>query len=111
MEQDKRIEAWARELAEVRSGMEGLGPIAVGTLSASRKKYRTKDGTERVCRDSAVLKFAGPGKGLTVRIPRDREKIVRKLLGNGRKWRELSRRYMALSSRLAVYGALKKNCS
>ena len=39
--------------------MEELGPIAVGTLSSSRKKYRTKDGKEHVCGDSAVLKFAG----------------------------------------------------
>ena len=36
--------------------MEELGPIAVGTLSSSRKKYRTKDGKEHVCGDSAVLK-------------------------------------------------------
>lgn len=111
MELDKRIEAWGRELALVRSRMEELGPIALGTLAKSRKKYRTKDGRERVCDDSAVLKFAGTGKGLTVRIPKDREGAVRKLLENGRIWRGLSRRYMQLSSRLAVYGALKKNFS
>ena len=111
MELDKRIEAWGKELALVRSRMEELGPIAVGTLSSSRKKYRTKDGKEHVCGDSAVLKFAGSGKGLTVRIPRDKEKAVRKLLENGREWRKLSKKNMQLSSRLAVYGALKKNCS
>ena len=111
MKRDKMIEAASKELAEVRSHMEELGPIAVGTLSASRKKYRTKDGKEHVCGDSAVLKFAGAGRNLTVRVPRDKEKIVRKLLENGRQWRALSKRYMLLSSQLAVYGALKKNCS
>ena len=59
MVDEKRIEAMSRELADVRSRMEELGPIAVGTLARSSKKYRTKDGREHVCADSAVLKFAG----------------------------------------------------
>ena len=111
MVDEERIEAMQKELAGVRSRMEELGPIAVGTLARSSKKYRTKDGKERVCADSAVLKFSGSGKNLTMRIPKDKERIVRTLLENGRKWRELSKRHLLLSSQLAVYGALKKNCS
>lgn len=108
MDREKMIDGWGKELARVRSQMDELGPIAVGTLSRSTKKYRTKDGAEHTCSDSAVLKFAGAGKNLTVRVPGDKEKAVRKLLENGRKWRELSKRHLQLSSRLAVYGALKK---
>ena len=108
MDVEKRIEALGKELARVRSRMEELGPIALGTLSASKKKYRTKDGREHVCKDAAVLKFAGAGKNLTMRIPKDKEKLVRKLLENGRAWRELNKRYLLLSSQLAVLGALKK---
>ena len=108
MDVEKRIEAMGKELVLVRSRMEELGPIALGTLSASQKKYRTKDGREHVCKDAAVLKFAGAGKNLTMRIPKDKEKIVRKLLENGRTWRELNKRYLLLSSQLAVLGALKK---
>ena len=108
MDVEKRIEAMGKELVLVRSRMEKLGPIALGTLSASQKKYRTKDGREHVCKDAAVLKFAGAGKNLTMRIPKDKEKIVRKLLENGRTWRELNKRYLLLSSQLAVLGASKK---
>ena len=108
MDVEKRIEAMGKELVLVRSRMEELGPIALGTLSASQKKYRTKDGREHVCKDAAVLKFAGAGKNLTMRIPKDKEKVVRKLLENGRTWRELNKRYLLLSSQLAVLGALKK---
>lgn len=108
MDGEKKIEAWQQELITVRSGMEEMGPVVIGTISSSRKKYRTKDGEERVCGDTAVLKFAGTGKNLTVRIPKDKEKLVRKMIDNGRKWRDLNKRYILLSSRLAVYGALKK---
>ena len=108
MDVKKRIGAMSEELVRVRSRMEELGPIALGTLSASQKKYRTKDGREHVCRDAAVLKFAGAGKNLTMRIPKDKEKVVRKLLENGREWRELNKRHLLLSSQLAVLGALKK---
>ena len=111
MDVEKRIEALGKELARVRSRMEELGPIALGTLSASQKKYRTKDGRVHVCQDAAVLKFAGSGKNMTMRIPKDKEKVVRMLLENGRTWRELSKRYLMLSSQLAVFGALKKNYS
>ena len=41
MVDEKRIEAMSRELAGVRSRMKELGPIAVGTLARSGKKYRT----------------------------------------------------------------------
>ena len=109
MDGEKKIEAWQQELITVRSGMEEMGPVVIGTISSSRKKYRTKDGEERVCGDTAVLKFAGTGKNLTVRIPKDKEKLVRKMIDNGRKWRDLNKRYILLSSRLAVCGALKKN--
>ena len=108
MDGEKKIEAWQQELIMVRSGMEEMGPVVIGTISSSRKKYRTKDGEVRVCGDTAVLKFAGTGKNLTVRIPKDKEKLVRKMIDNGRKWRDLNKRYILLSSRLAVYGALKK---
>lgn len=74
MDREKMIDGWGRELARVRSQMDELGPIAVGTLSRSTKKYRTKDGAEHTCSDSAVLKFAGAGKNLTVRVPGDKEK-------------------------------------
>ena len=40
MDVEKRIEAMGKELVRVRSRMAELGPIALGTLSASRKKYR-----------------------------------------------------------------------
>lgn len=108
MDGEKKIEAWQQELIMVRSGMEEMGPVVIGTISSSRKKYRTKDGEVRVCGDTAVLKFAGTGKNLTVRIPKDKEKLVRKMIDNGRTWRDLNKRYILLSSRLAVYGALKK---
>ena len=108
MDCEKKIEGWQKELSRVRSAMEELGPVVIGTISSSRKKYRTKDGKEHVCGDTAVLKFAGTGKSLTVRIPKGNEKLVRQMIANGRKWRELSKRHMLLSSQLAVYGALKK---
>ena len=108
MDGEKKIEAWQQELIMVRSGMEEMGPVVIGTISSSRKKYRTKDGEVRVCGDTAVLKFAVTGKNLTVRIPKDKEKLVRKMIDNGRKWRDLNKRYILLSSRLAVYGALKR---
>ena len=108
MDMEKRIADTTKELAGVRARLEALGPIVVGTISSSRKKYRTKDGKERHCADSAMLKLAGGGAGSTLRIPADKEKLVRKLIGNGRKWRELNKRWTLLTSRLAVYGALKK---
>ena len=84
MDVEKRIGAMSEELVRVRSRMEEFGPIALGTLSANQKKYRTKDGREHVCRDAAVFKFAGAGKNLTMRILKDKEKVVRKQLENGR---------------------------
>ena len=109
MVDEKKLEEMSKELSSIRLQMEALGPIAMGTISKSSKKYNTKDGREHVCADSAVLKFAGTGKNLTMRIPKDKEELVGKLLENGRKWRELSKKHMLLSSQLAVYGALKKN--
>jgi len=111
MDQEKRIKAMSKELLTVRSRMEELGPIVLGTMSRSTKKYRTKDGQEHVCADSAVLKFSGAGVGSTVRIPRESEKSVRKMIEDGKKWRALNKRWVLLTSRLAVCGALKKSCS
>ena len=108
MDREEMIVGMAKELAKVRSDMEGVGPIALGTLAASSKKYRTKDGKEHKCRDMSVLKFAGSVTNRTMRIPADKEKIVREMLENGRRWRELNKRYIMLMSQLAVYGALKK---
>ena len=53
MDGEKKIEAWQQELIMVRSGMEEMGPIVIGTISSSRKKYRTKDGEVR-CRKRFV---------------------------------------------------------
>lgn len=111
MDQEKRIKALSKELVGVRAKMEELGPIVLGTMSRSTKKYRTKDGKEHVCADSSVLKFSGAGEGSTVRIPKESEKAVRRMVENGRKWRALNRRWVLLTSRLAVLGALKKSCS
>ena len=108
MERDEMIAGMTKELAKVRSDMERMGPIALGTLARSSKKYRTKDGKEHKCRDMAVLKFAGSGAGRTMRIPADKEKIVGEMLENGRKWRDLNKRCIMLMSQLAVHGALKK---
>ena len=38
MDGEKKIEAWQQELIMVRSGMEEMGPVVIGTLSSSRKK-------------------------------------------------------------------------
>jgi len=54
MEQEKRIKALSKELLTVRSKMDELGPIVLGTISRSTKKYRTKDGKEHVCVDTGT---------------------------------------------------------
>ena len=106
MDGEKKIEAGQQELSMVRSGREERGPVVIGTISSSRKKYRTKNGEVRVCGDTAGLKVAATGKNLTVGSPKEKEKLVRKMIDNGPTWRDLNKRYILLGSRLAVYGAL-----
>ena len=106
---EKEIDALRRELVTVRSRMEEIGPMVFGTLAASHKKYRTKDGKERICRDSPVLKFAGATVKSTVRIPPDKAKSVQAMIANGREWRILNKRHLLIVSQLSVLGALKKN--
>lgn len=108
---DKEIEKMRRELSQVESAIEEIGPIVVGTLSRSRKKYQTKDGKVHYCEDSAMLKLSGARSHATMRIPREREGAIRELIANGKKWMGLNKRLIELTSRLAALGALKKNCS
>ena len=60
---EKEIEELRKELVQVRSSMEAIGPMVFGTMAPSRKKYRTKDGKERFCADSAGAQVRQPAGG------------------------------------------------
>ena len=107
----KTPEAAQKRLDAIRSEMEGLGPIILGTLSKRTQTHTLKDGTKKKGPATSSLKLAGTGNRVTMRIPRSCEKLVAKMVSDGKKWAELDRECRVLMSYLAALGALKKNCS
>ena len=101
-------EAAQKRLDAIRSEMEGLGPIILGTLSKRTQTHTLKDGTKRKGPATSSLKLAGTGNRVTMRIPRSCEKIVAKMVSDGRKWLALDKECRVLMSYLAALGALKK---
>ena len=97
-----------KRLDAIRSEMEGLGPIILGTLSKRTQTHTLKDGTKRRGPATSSLKLAGTGNRVTMRIPRSCEKIVAKMVSDGRKWLKLDKECRVLTSYLAALGALKK---
>ena len=104
----KTPEAAQKRLDAIRSEMEGLGPIILGTLSKRTQTHTLKDGTKRKGPATSSLKLAGTGNRVTMRIPRSCEKLVAKMVSDGKKWVELDRECRVLMSYLAALGALKK---
>ena len=104
----KAPEAAQKRLDAIRSEMEGLGPIILGTLSKRTQTHTLKDGTKRKGPATSSLKLAGTGNRVTMRIPRSCEKLVAKMVSDGRKWLALDKECRVLTSYLAALGALKK---
>ena len=104
----KTPEAAAKRLNAVRSRMEAFGPIILGTLSKRTQTHMRKDGTKRTGPATSSLKLAGTGNMVTMRIPRKCEKLVEKMVADGKKWLELDKEFRVLTSYLAALGALKK---
>lgn len=104
----KTPEAAQKRLVAIRSEMEGFGPIILGTLSKRTQTYTLKDGTKKKCSATSSLKLAGTGNRVTMRIPRSCEKLVEKMVSDGKKWLELDSECRILMSYLAALGALKK---
>ena len=104
----KTPEAAQKRLDAIRSEMEGLGPIILGTLSKRTQTHTLKDGTKRKGPATSSLKLAGTGNRVTMRIPRSCEKLVAKMVSDGKKWVDLDRECRVLMSYLAALGALKK---
>lgn len=104
----KTPEAAQKRLDAIRSEMEGLGPIILGTLSKRTQTHTLKDGTKRKGPATSSLKLAGTGNRVTMRIPRSCEKLVAKMVSDGRKWLALDKECRVLTSYLAALGALKK---
>ena len=57
----KTPEAAQKRLDAIRSEMEGLGPIILGTLSKRTQTHTLKDGTKRKGPATSSLKLAGTG--------------------------------------------------
>lgn len=102
-------EAAQKRLDAIRSQMEGLGPIILGTLSRRTQTHTLKDGTKKKGPATSSLKLAGTGNRMTMRIPRPCENLVAKMVSDGRKWLALDKECRVLTSYLAALGALKKN--
>lgn len=101
-------EAAQKRLDAIRTEMEGFGPIILGTLSKRTQTHTLKDGTKKRGPATSSLKLAGTGNRVTMRIPRSCEKLVEKMVSDGRKWVELDKECRILTSYLAAQGALKK---
>ena len=101
-------EAAQKRLDAIRTEMEGFGPIILGTLSKRTQTHTLKDGTKKKGPATSSLKLAGTGNKVTMRIPRSCEKLVEKMVSDGRKWVELDKECRILMSYLAAQGALKK---
>ena len=104
----KTPEAATKRLNAVRSQMEAFGPIILGTLSKRTQTHTLKDGTKKKGPATSSLKLAGTGNMVTMRIPRKCEKLVEKMVADGKKWLELDKECRVLTSYLAALGALKK---
>lgn len=104
----KTPEAAQKRLGAIRAEMESFGPIILGTLSKRTQTHTLKDGTKKKGPATSSLKLAGTGNKVTMRIPRSCEKLVEKMVSDGRKWVELDKECRILMSYLAALGALKK---
>jgi len=101
---DKEADKIEREMDEIVRAIRALGPCLEGSLKENAKaKYVKKDGTVSEYPTPPILQYrAGPKKRGYRRIPRGKVGEVRRLLENGRRYRELASRYEALSARLAL---------
>jgi hypothetical protein len=101
---DRDADGIEREMDGIAREILALGPCLEGSLKENPKtRYVKKDGTVSEYPTSPILQYNdGTGKRRYCRIPRDKVGEVRRLLENGRKYRELASRYEKLGARLAL---------
>jgi hypothetical protein len=97
----KKIE---QEMNETLKSIRALGACLEGSIKENaRAKYVKKDGSVSHYPTAPILQYRiGPKKRGYRRIPAARVEEIRRLLENGKQYRELADRYEALSARLAL---------
>ena len=103
------IQDIADELARITTEAESIGPYLEGNLLKNKKtKYTRKDGTVSEYPTSPVLQYkVSKGKRKSKRIPKEKVRIVERMLKAGIKRKELMSRHRELSAMLAL--DFKKN--
>lgn len=97
-----------KRLGEIRKEMAALGPVLFGDMSAKTQSYRKVDGTVSRQKAQSLFRFAKTGGKMTMRIPSETEKAVRKMIVNGKKYTTLREEYERILTALSLEGALKK---
>jgi hypothetical protein len=97
-----------KRLGDIRKEMAALGPVLFGDLSAKTQSYRKVDGTVSRQKAQSLFRFAKTGGKMTLRIPSEAEKEVKKMIVNGKKYTTLREEYELILTALSLAGALKK---
>jgi hypothetical protein len=97
-----------KRLGEIRKEMAALGPVLFGDMSAKTQSYKKVDGTVSRQKAQSLFRFAKTGGKMTMRIPSEAEKAVKKMIVNGKKYTTLREEYERILTALSLEGALKK---
>jgi predicted DNA binding CopG/RHH family protein len=97
-----------KRLGEIRKEMAALGPVLFGDMSAKTQSYKKVDGTVSRQKAQSLFRFAKTGGKMTMRIPSEAEKAVKKMIANGKKYTTLREEYERILTALSLEGALKK---
>jgi hypothetical protein len=95
-------------ISEIVAEMHSITEFAEGSISSSSNSYPVKDGTRRKAKPHWKFQSLGPrGKRKYKNIPAALVPRVRKLVENGRRYRELEKEYSRLVTEESL-AALKK---
>ncbi len=104
MNSDAEAREIEQEMKETIKSIQALGACLEGSLKENAEaKYVKKDGSVSKYPTAPILQYRiGPKKRGYRRIPASRIGDVRRLLKNGKRYRELAGHFEMLSARLAL---------
>jgi len=96
-------------IRELREEAACIGPMIDGCLQTKRNRVENKDGKVHVSPAHHQVQYRGAdGKTRWKSVPARHLAEVRRLIGNGRRYRRIERAYAALASEAALGGLGEK---
>lgn len=104
MSSDAKAHEIEQEMNATLKSIQALGPCLEGSIKENTKaKYVKKDGSVSEYSTTSILQYRiGPKKRGYRRIPASHIGDVRRLLKNGKRYRELAGHFETLSAQLAL---------